>query len=416
MQKPLFGTLALALLAAACGDLPTPTASERTLARPSLSAADGSWTSDDEYERIAREEIPGFAGYVVEADGTPVVMLVDPGQRPAAERWARGQGARAASHAQVRVRKAQWDFATLREWQQKLIPLMDEGVVFASDVDEARNRVWLAVETGADAGRARAQAARLGVPVGMLDVEVRSKPRPRATLSDPVRPVVGGLTITNSGGGVCTIGLVAIKDGSPVIITASHCSTVKYDLDASQQYQPAGSWNRITGAEVEDPYLKTCGSWGFCRKSDAAAWSISSGIGYSLGRIARPLSYGANQPGSTDIDPLQPSFQIVGKRTSSYPVGTWLDKVGALSGWTRGQLTRACVMIRSNGVSYECQYITSTWSEEGDSGAAIFAMVGGNTIEVNGILWGGPDDNWGETWFSGIGGVEKDMNDILTLY
>src|ERR1041384_4198584 len=43
--------------------------------------------TDDEQARVAREEIPGYAGYYLGTDGVPVVRLVNPEQAEEAQAY-----------------------------------------------------------------------------------------------------------------------------------------------------------------------------------------------------------------------------------------------------------------------------------------------------------------------------------------
>ena len=99
-------------------------------------------TSDDEFARAARAEVPGFAGFYLQNDGTPVVRLVDPAQRGAAQRYlaqelirARG-GRHAGAPAQPVFIGAAYDFAQLRDWSEALHPLLSSrSDVYLIDVD-----------------------------------------------------------------------------------------------------------------------------------------------------------------------------------------------------------------------------------------------------------------------------------------
>src|SRR5687768_3698249 len=66
------------LLSAACdSDAPvSPQPDDASLNRASPQAS--FHTPDHEFARASRAEVPGFAGYYLQDDGTPVVRLVDP--------------------------------------------------------------------------------------------------------------------------------------------------------------------------------------------------------------------------------------------------------------------------------------------------------------------------------------------------
>jgi hypothetical protein len=271
------------------------------------------------------------------------------------------------------------------------------------------------VESPAAGAAVRAAAARLGIPAAALAVEVQGKPQPRTSLLDSARPALGGVQIVSSTGNVCTLGFNALMNGTPVFVTNSHCSGTQGQVDTSPQRQPANDAGNEIGYEVKDrpAYICYMGSMGVpCRKSDSSIYSYGAGVPYTLGRIARTLYYGSNERGSIDVDPLNPYFQIIAKNTTGLSVGTWVDKVGRTSGWTRGQVQKSCVWLK-NGPYYDCQYVTSNWSEHGDSGAPMF-VVGSSGVTLHGLLWGGPDSR--STWYSPIGGIEKDFGVTLQVF
>src|SRR2546423_42409 len=86
------------------------------------------------------QSVLGFGGFFLDEQGTPTIYLKDAGQRGAAARaltpWfaARGRGV-----AEMRVRKADFDWAHLDRWFTKASEALNiPGVVF-TDADEARN-------------------------------------------------------------------------------------------------------------------------------------------------------------------------------------------------------------------------------------------------------------------------------------
>jgi hypothetical protein len=412
------GFCLLASSAVACADTPAATGVDSRTQALHSAAQGGDWTIDDEFEATARE-IPGFAGQYLDANGHPVVRLVDLSQRAAAERRVRAQrAAQGLANVPVTVRQARYDFVELRQFQDRLAPLMLDDHVFAVDVDEAENRVWLAAETARDAATARAAAARLGVPQDAFVVEVQGKPARRQTLADAIRPVQGGLQIVNATtSAVCTLGFNAVLNGTSVFITNSHCSSSQFAVDGSVHRQPSNDPGLDIGYEVVDPKYTSCTYSTTvvpCRRADAAAFTYYSTTPSSVGRIARTLGYGAGQPGSRDIDPANPTFQVTSKNMGGLPVGASVDKMGAVSGWTRGQVTRSCVWLKQT-IFWKCQYVSSTWSQKGDSGSPMFVVWSGGVV-LQGILWGGPEDDFSTTWYSPIAGIENDFNATLTVF
>ncbi|HEU0298684.1 MAG TPA: hypothetical protein VFR37_04500, partial [Longimicrobium sp.] len=405
--------LAVALAAlAACSDTPSPSDAAAPPSPQALLAASGyaqaDSTLDDDLERIARTMVPGYASQMVDADGHPVVFLKNPGAASvrAAERLVEAQ-ARAHGRAPVRprVRAVKYDFVELRGWQRQIAARAFGADVFAMDVDEAANRVWLAVADQPARGRVQALAAQLGIPADAVEVSVTGVPRPRYTLRAPPYPVHGGMQISN-GTSLCSVGFSAYRSGFGYgFVTASHCSNQQYVDDNGTSYFVTAAAGNELGVEVLDADWDICyvGTMGRpCVNADATLFRYNAGRSYELGRIARTLGYGANQPGSLEIDPNNPTFRIIEKNTWGLDVGTWIDKVGRTSGWTRGQVTRRCFDFSVGGFWYQCQYESSTWSEGGDSGSPMF-VVAGTGVSLHGLLWGGPENNWAVTWYAPVG-------------
>jgi hypothetical protein len=171
--------------------LVTPGAGSAT---PPVTAPDRVRDTDDELARVAREEIPGFAGYYLQNDGTPVVRLVNAEQSEAAQAYvarnlgvARGHRlplAALKASAQPLVLPAAYDFAQLKDWSEQLNPLLQRGDVYLIDVDEVGNRVLLGVADANAIGAVRTEAARLGIPAAAIGVQTQPRPEMRATVRD----------------------------------------------------------------------------------------------------------------------------------------------------------------------------------------------------------------------------------------
>ncbi|MBV9775216.1 MAG: hypothetical protein JO040_14780, partial [Gemmatimonadetes bacterium] len=190
------GTLA----ASACEQPASPDfqAAKPEVATAQVAQGDGPGI-DGEFVRVQRQ-LPGFGGYYFDANGDLVVLLTDPAQEPAARALLAGvaadrpRGPGSAGPATIRVRRAEFDFATLQGWHERLNSVLRlEGVSFL-DTDEMANRVTVGVTSEAAAARVRAEAVRAGVPSAALRVErVAGGGRPIADLLSQIRPVLGGL-------------------------------------------------------------------------------------------------------------------------------------------------------------------------------------------------------------------------------
>jgi len=362
-------------------------------------------TQDDEHARVARAEVPGFAGFYLQEDGTPVVRLVDPSQRGAARRYLAQElvRARRGRHANAPTEpvflNAAYDFAQLKGWAEQVEGLLTRSDVYLVDVDEVNNRV---------------HAARMGIPEAALFVQTQPKPEMRATLRDRFTTIVGGTQIA-FGAYVCTLGFNAqrVSTGANIYVTNSHCTRRQNASDGITLYQPTRVTGNEIGVEVADRALYACdGSGTSCRWADAAFYSNNGARGVGQGGIARTALATFANAGITIIG----EFDIVARYTGTLPVGTVLEKTGRTSGSTYGQVTQSCVTIGS----LRCQDVSRVWSEGGDSGSPMYVSLGGtgdaaNDVELYGVLWGGPSTDWTTTYSSRLSGIEQDLGALTNL-
>lgn len=406
----------LTLLAAAACD--TPDAPVGPQAKPEEQLVIR--TPDDEFARVARAEVPGFAGYYLQADGTPVVRLVNTAHRGAAERYLAPHlaearlGRRAGSPRTPIFRPAAFDFAELNEWSQELHPMLGRDDVFLIDVDEVENRVLVGVANAAAVSAVRAEAARRGIPSRALQVETQARPEVRATVRDRFTTVVGGIQIA-FGGYVCTSGFNAkrVSNGANIFVTNSHCTTTQNAFDGATIYQNTNAAGNAIGAEVADRGLYACvAGVASCRQADAAYISHNGTRTIGQGGIAR-TNWATGGPGGLTVIG---EFDIIGRYTGTLPVGTYLDKTGRTSGSTYGVVTNSCVTIGT----LRCQDISKVWSEGGDSGSPVYVYVGGagaaeNDVRLHGVMWGGPGSDYTTTYSSRLSGIEADLGALNTL-
>jgi hypothetical protein len=381
---------------------------------PALPAAAQDRTPDHEFARVSRTEVPGFAGFYLQDDGTPVIRLTDPRQRGAAQRFvatqlvsARG-GRQAAGIARAPVfLDAEHDFATLVEWSEGLHPLLQRQDVYLIDVDEKENRVAVGVADQTAVGAVRAEGARLGIPAGALHVFTQEAPQVRASVRDWHSNLRGGIQIA-FGGYVCTYGFNAVRNGVQVFVTNSHCTTSYLASDGSTIYQNTNSAANAIGYETADRGLYAC--WGAgtsCRQADAAYIRHTSGRTIQQGRIAR-TAWASGGPGGLTITG---ELDIVARYSGSTPVGLELDKTGRTSGSTFGEVTNSCVTIGN----FRCQDVSTVYSMGGDSGSPIHVWQGGVNTHLQGILWGGPGSNYNVTYSSRLSGIEADLGALTNL-
>lgn len=412
--RSLSAALALLAVTACTSDAPVgPEGGEPSLNR--AAAPPQIRTPDDEFARAARAEVPGFAGYYLQDDGTPVVRLADPSQRGAAQRYlapyfaAARSGHHAGAAGEPVFVAAAYDFAQLRDWSEALHPLLAREGVFLIDVDEVENRVHVGVGDAAAVAAVRAEGARLGIPAAALHVETQPRPESRASLRDRHGTVRGGIQIAFSGG-YCTFGFNAkrVSNGQSIFVTNSHCTPSYFAYDGGTIYQNTVSSSNVVGKEVSDRGLYACAGTGTsCRKADAAYISHNGSRTVAQGGIARTQwATGANA-GTTIIG----EFDIVARYTGTLPVGSYLDKTGRTSGSTYGQVTHSCVTIGD----LRCQDISKVWSEGGDSGSPVYVWTSDNDVQLHGVLWGGPGSDYTTTYSSRLSGIEQDLGSLSTL-
>lgn len=398
------------LVVAACDSSDVPVGPTPVDAAASRAAPQAAFhTPDDEFARAARAEVPGFAGYYLQEDGTPVVRLVDQKQRGAAQRYlaqnfiSARRGRHAGAPTQPIFRNAAYDFAQLKEWSEALHPMLERNDVFLIDVDEVENRVLLGVADAAAVGAVRAEAARLGIPAAAVHARTQARPETRASLRDRQATLKGGIQIAFSNY-YCTLGFNAkrVSTGANIFVTNSHCTGTQNAYDGIAIYQNTVASGNQIGNEIADRGLYACVSGvASCRQADAAYISNNGSRPFGRGLIARTnWATGANA-GTTIIG----DFRIVGRYTGTLPVGSYLDKTGRTSGSTYGVVTNSCVTIGS----LRCQDISKVWSEGGDSGSPVYVWLSNNDVQLHGVMWGGPGSDYTTTYSSRLAGIEADL-------
>lgn len=346
-------------------------------------------TVDQEFDRLAREEIPGFGGFYFDQDLNPVVFLTDPERRAEADRWVSGvQQALVAPSREMVVRKADFNFTQLSQWRAQLRQLFTRDGVFSLDIDETENKVRIGVVDSATVEWVDVESAAMGIPANAVFAQVHARPAPRLTLRQWVRPVDGGYQIENESGAVCTMGFNAVRSGENVFVTASHCSRLWYsNPDNSLESQPTdNSSSYAIGREVAD---LPCAGPSFCRWSDAAVFEYNGGVEFQRGYIARTVNTAYGQDGSVTVNASEPRLKITGTNPYGPYVGWRVDKVGRTSGWTRGTLLQSCVDLQSPaGPDFGCQMVADLWSRPGDSGSPIFKITRRGIPYDNVVLFG----------------------------
>ena len=154
------------------GECDGPAVSPPPAAAAALPPRTGAMAPDDRWADLAREAPGGFAGVLY--DGGPVLMLARP-EEAAAAKAALAPALPGFPVAAAEVRRARWDFGQLVDWYNYM--LLDAGVwgpgVVSGDKDEAANRLRFGVVDEAARARLIGALDALGVPCGLVLVDIR---------------------------------------------------------------------------------------------------------------------------------------------------------------------------------------------------------------------------------------------------
>ena len=364
---------------------------------------------DDELVRMGRE-IPGFGGLYYDEQGRPNVYLLDPSGA--------GGTALKALGAEVRVHRGDFEFERLLDWRQQLRPLLSlPGVVFL-DVDEARNRIVIGVDSSPQGNlnhdRLEHEILTTGVPRLAILLKETGHAEPLIGLQDKLRPVPGGAQIVFSSF-ICTLGFNAFRGRDFGFVTNSHCTDVFGEVEGTRYSQNVPASGSI-GTETADPGFSSdppCPVGKRCRFSDSAFAKYDNPRLGGLGKIARPMSSGS-EVGSTTLKDPSARFTLTG-RTGSPLAGDVVQKVGRTTGWTYGSVVGTCVDINeTSDITLFCQSMVQIGGGPGDSGAPVFFRLPGNKARLVGILWGGAvDPDLGIVGiFSPLANIEADLGPL----
>ena len=225
-------------------------------------------STDQELVRMGRE-IPGFGGLYYDGQGRPNVYLLDPDGA--------GRSALKSLGAEVVVHRGDYELERLVDWRLDLRPVLSlPGVVFL-DVDEARNRIVVGLDSASrskslDRGRLELRLLSTGVPRQAVLLEEAAPIEPMAGLRDKLRPAPGGAQIVFSPF-VCTLGFNAFRGRDFGFVINSHCTNVRGEVDGTRYSQNVPGSGTGIGAEIADPSYSTdppCPAGKRCRLSDSA--------------------------------------------------------------------------------------------------------------------------------------------------
>jgi hypothetical protein len=269
------------------------------------------------------------------------------------------------------------------------------GTVYA-DHDEVGGRLVFGVENAAAIGSVQSALAGLGVPSSAYTIQVTEPIRPATTLRSRFRPTQAGIQIHFSLF-VCTLGFNVSHSGGRSFVTNSHCTDHQGGVEGTEYAQPVRSVDpTVIATEAADPEYFTwrqnaaCPVGRRCRYSDASRARYSDAVESSQGLIARTT--GPNNRSLT-VDDENPFFSITSQdnSTTSFKIGTVVNKIGRTSGWTQGEIIATCVHTNVFGSNFTqlCQTFVRAGVLGGDSGSPVFQISGQDRAKLIGILWGG---------------------------
>jgi len=377
--------------------------------------------SIDEVFLDVNQQVPGFAGMIREEGGL-LVLLTDGNRlddaRAALEMQMPGRGLDVASS--LAWQQVDFEWKDLARWHTAVIPMLTQEEVVFTDANERLNRIVVGVFEGTRPAAIVEEAVRRGVPREAVLVRSTQPPVPLQTLEDRTRPTRGGLRINDGEESGCTMGFNVKYGGTRTFMTNSHCTDdFAEDTDTPFFQDDNGVSNDSIGIEYLDPPLVDFGVFcpsgrDDCRWSDAALVAYADGVSWLKGGIAKTSS-ADRWDGSITI---AGTFAITGEYGPA-SVGDTLHKVGATSGWTYGDVDETCVHYdRSTPVDnyMMCQDVVNAGAWHGDSGSPVFRSLGGDSVGLAGILWGGdpPGTSSGARFiFSSVGGIEDDFDTSL---
>ena len=361
-------------------------------------------TIDDQFASIA-ERVPAFGGmFVDEANDVLYVYLVN----PAEDKTARAAAAIAAAfdgdhipQDKIRALPGQYGFRKLKAWHDRMMTdvLNIPGVVF-TDIDDAKNRLAVGVETLEVQPLVEEHLAKLDIPRDAVNVEETKPVKFESSLQDRHRGLVGGLQISTASW-ICTMGFPATRAGVRGFVTNSHCTNTQGGVEGTRLYQPTFATGNRIGVETVDPQYRLCPLTSLCRYSDASFVRLDDDVTSRRGAIARPATLGTLAWNGVA------TFRIISE--ADPVVGRVVRKVGRTTGMSAGTVSRTCtnVNVSASPFRFLCQAQANYASSPGDSGSPVFSLLGGgggNDVRLNGIHWG---SNGSIVVFSPIGNIQR---------
>ncbi len=423
--RPLALVCGAALVTLACNDAPTRSAMHplaaferaRRLAVASLTVADSDEGEPDRTYLAMQRQVPGFGGLFIDATGTPTIYLTDTTQRSAATavvapRIAGMNALGSALPPTIRILQGTYNWRQLKTWQHALNPIFSVPGAFATDADEARNRVSVDVIDAAAAARVETALQSLPIPRAAVLINITAQPQAFKQYStDSIRPLQGGLAFFRENGDTiffCTIGLQVDSSfgffADNGFLTASHCSPHPGSSGSATYYQGTirGQISSNVFSDVApSKSVPGCPPPYYCRRADAMMVDYSDNVAHSFAYLAQM------DRGDSGITALTKyNMSAADWDAQENVVGQVVNKQGERTGFSTGSVeftgksfvelgyvwkgsSDSVVMLNSTVV-----HGTTPMSKPGDSGAGVYFTRTNGLPAVEGILWSGSDSTF----------------------
>jgi hypothetical protein len=413
-MKKLFVLFCVITLINACNTAQIPSNEQGTLDTQSVFDRDSSWTLDSKFAEVSRQ-VPDFGGAFYDEEGAMNIYMVDASPNGEAifkeeaissltavfdeeifmEIRADNEFEISFLEREIKILQGNYSFETLIGWRKELDDIMVEyhSVIF-TDIDETTNKILIGITDERSAKEIQDHASKLGIPPEAIDFELGQIETTSLTLTDRVRPLVGGLEITFSRGGRCTLGVNAYHPSLVTygFVSNSHCSGTEFGLDGLSVFQGG----QRLGREVLDPAPFTggaCPSGRQCRYSDTNFIEYEPGISHSpFYAYTKPR---AGVPGSTleieRFESINGGLLSPPSSSNSAWAGVTLHKVGAVTGDTEGTVSNTCANfynVVGTTTTLLCQTRVRARIKDGDSGSPVLREFALNNDVFYGIAWG----------------------------
>lgn len=379
-------------------------------------------TFDDQLAQL-NKAVPTFGGLFVDEEADTLFIYLTRSSPAALQSVARRLRVLFdIPERRTRMLRARYDWRQLKTWHDRITSgVFSVSGVTMSDIDDRRNRLTVGVADLGVRDEVQRRLARLRIPREAVRIARRPPSAEVSSLQEVHRPLVGGLQLNMSGGGFCTLGVVAWNPRLSQwgLITNTHCTDTRGSLEGTRFFQHtrsgtlfqnrAGTDVNEIASEADDPSYFTGGDCPVnrrCRYSDSAFAAFTTfpnpQPSFQRGFIAFAAGGDPRWQGTT-LD--------IGNEESSPIVGRVVGKVGRTSGLSISKVTDTCLTANSfiragdalqdTGTTLICQAKANYTSQGGDSGAPVFSRPGGGVWHLAGLNYRG------DAMFSPISQIQR---------